>query len=49
MLAHASKLGRVAVASVCPLERIDVLVTDDGASLEALSTITDSEVEVLTA
>jgi DeoR family transcriptional regulator of aga operon len=49
VLADASKLGRVALASVCSLERVDVLVTDDSASRDALSPITDSGVEVLTA
>lgn len=49
VLADASKLGRVALASVCPLERVDVLITDGGASEEALAPIRESGVEVLTA
>jgi DeoR/GlpR family transcriptional regulator of sugar metabolism len=49
VLADASKLGRVALASVCPIERVDVLVTDSGASHEALAPIRDSGVEVLVA
>jgi DeoR family transcriptional regulator of aga operon len=49
VLADASKLGRVALASICPLERVDVLVTDSDASEEALADIRESGVEVLTA
>jgi DeoR/GlpR family transcriptional regulator of sugar metabolism len=49
VLADASKLGMVALASVCPLERVDVLVTDSGASDEALAPIRDTGVEVLVA
>jgi DeoR/GlpR family transcriptional regulator of sugar metabolism len=49
VLADASKLGRVALASVCPIERVDVLVTDSGASDKALAPIRDSGVEVLVA
>lgn len=49
VLADASKLGKVALASVCPLERVDVLVTDGSASEEALAPIRESGVEVLTA
>lgn len=49
VLADGSKVGRVALASVCPLERVDVLVTDSGASEEALEPIRDSGVEVLIA
>ncbi|HEU4657347.1 MAG TPA: DeoR/GlpR family DNA-binding transcription regulator [Capillimicrobium sp.] len=49
VLADASKLGSVALASVCPLERVDVLVTDDSASPEVLAPLRDSGVEVLTA
>ena len=47
--ADASKLGKVALASVCPLERVDVLVTDSSAADEALEPIRDSGVEVLIA
>jgi DeoR family transcriptional regulator of aga operon len=49
VLADATKIGRVALASVCPIERVDVLVTDSGASDEALAPIRDSGVEVLVA
>jgi len=49
VLADASKLGKVALASVCPLDRVDVLVTDSSAPEEALAAIRDNGVEVLTA
>lgn len=49
VLADASKLAKVALASVCPLERVDVLVTDSGASDEALAPIRETRVEVLIA
>jgi DeoR/GlpR family transcriptional regulator of sugar metabolism len=49
VLADASKLGKVAFAGVCPLERVDALVTDSGADDAALTPIRDAGVEVLTA
>ena len=49
VLADATKLGKVALGAVCPLARVDVLVTDASASDEALAPLRDSGVEVLTA
>lgn len=49
VLVDASKLGKVALASVCPTERVDVLVTDSGASDEALAPVREAGVEVLIA
>jgi DeoR/GlpR family transcriptional regulator of sugar metabolism len=49
VLADASKLGMGTLGSVCRLERIDVLITDSGASEEALAPIRDTGVEVLLA
>lgn len=49
VLADASKLGKVAFASVCALERVDVLVTDSSASEAELAPIRDAEVEVVIA
>lgn len=49
VLADASKLGKVAFARICTLERVDVLVTDSGASEAALEPIRDAGVEVLIA
>ncbi len=48
-LADATKLGRVAFARVCPLERVDMLVTDSSADPAALQPIRDAGVEVLIA
>ncbi len=49
LLVDASKLGVVALASICPLESVDVLITDNGASDEALAPIREVGVEVLIA
>jgi DeoR/GlpR family transcriptional regulator of sugar metabolism len=48
-LADATKLGKVAFARICPLERVDVLVTDSSAGEEVLEFIRDAGVEVMTA
>jgi DeoR/GlpR family transcriptional regulator of sugar metabolism len=48
VVADSSKLGRVAFARICPLERVDVMVTDADASPEALAPLTSADVEVLT-
>jgi DeoR/GlpR family transcriptional regulator of sugar metabolism len=47
VLAQASKLGEVALAPVCPLERVDVLVTDEGAPEETLAGIRECGVDVM--
>jgi DeoR family transcriptional regulator of aga operon len=49
VLADSTKLGKVAFARVCPLERVDVLVTDSDADPAALESIRESGVEVLNA
>lgn len=49
VLADSTKLGYVAVAAVCPLQRVDVLVTDDGAPPEVLDAFRERDVEVLMA
>jgi DeoR/GlpR family transcriptional regulator of sugar metabolism len=49
VLADASKLGRVAFARICSLERVDVLVTDADAEKSALDWIRDAGVDVLVA
>jgi DeoR/GlpR family transcriptional regulator of sugar metabolism len=48
-LADATKLGRVAFARVCSLERVDVLITDSRADPAALEPIRDAGVDVLIA
>jgi DeoR/GlpR family transcriptional regulator of sugar metabolism len=49
VLADATKLGKVAFAHICPLQRIDVLVTDSGAGEDALAPVREAGVEVLVA
>jgi DeoR family transcriptional regulator of aga operon len=49
VVADGSKLGRVAFARICPLERLDVLVTDAGAPPEAVASIRAADVEVVIA
>jgi len=36
-VADSSKLGRVSPAIICPLNEVQVLITDTGASAEALA------------
>jgi DeoR family transcriptional regulator of aga operon len=47
VLADASKLGRVALAQVCRMSQVDVLVTDDRVSLEACEKIETEGCDVL--
>ena len=49
VLADSSKLDRVAVASVCPVDRVDVLITDEDAPEEVLARLRERDVEVLVA
>jgi DeoR/GlpR family transcriptional regulator of sugar metabolism len=49
VLADATKLGQIAFAKICPLDRVDVLVTDPRASAEAMDAIRSTGVEVLVA
>ena len=49
VLADSTKLGKVAFARVCALDRVDVLVTDSDADPAALEPIHQAGVEVLTA
>jgi DeoR family transcriptional regulator of aga operon len=46
-LADGSKLGKVAFARICALERVDVLVTDSSAGEEELEPIRSAGVEVM--
>ena len=46
VVADATKLGRVAFARICPIERVDLLVTDDAAPTDAVMSIREAEVEV---
>jgi DeoR/GlpR family transcriptional regulator of sugar metabolism len=47
VVADSSKLGKVTFAKVCPLERVDVLVTDSGAAKESLAALETERVEVV--
>jgi len=47
VVADSSKLGQVTFAQICPLERVDVLITDRGAGVRALHEMREAGVEVL--
>jgi DeoR/GlpR family transcriptional regulator of sugar metabolism len=47
VVADSSKLGKVCFAQICPLGRLDVLVTDSGVSEESLSRFAEERVEVV--
>lgn len=49
VVADSSKLGRVAFARICPLEQMDVLVTDTEAAPDDLAPIEAADVEVIKA
>jgi DeoR family transcriptional regulator of aga operon len=49
IIADASKLGRHAFARICPLDRIDTLVTDSGAPPETVSAFEAAGVRVIVA
>ncbi len=48
-VADASKIGRTAFASICPLAMVDVLITDATASPEAVAALRDAGLEVVLA
>jgi DeoR/GlpR family transcriptional regulator of sugar metabolism len=48
VVADGSKLGKVAFARICPVERVDVLVTDREAPAELVTALEAAEVEVVT-
>lgn len=45
--ADGSKLGKVTFAQVCPIERVDVVVTDDSAAPEDVEALTTRNIEVV--
>jgi DeoR family transcriptional regulator, aga operon transcriptional repressor len=49
VVADASKHGVVTPCLICPIEDVHVLVTDSGATDEAVAGFTSREVEVLRA
>jgi DeoR family transcriptional regulator of aga operon len=49
IIADSSKLGGHAFARICPIERIETLVTDSGASAETLDAFRAAGVQVVCA
>ncbi len=49
VVADASKLGRVSLGHIAPLDRIDLLVTSEGADPTLVAELSAASVEVLTA
>ena len=49
VLVDSSKIGIVADIAICPIERIDVVVVDDGIEDEVRSELEDLGVRVLVA
>ena len=47
VVADSSKLGTVTFAQVCPLERVDVVVTDSAAAKEDIEALESEHVEVV--
>ena len=49
VVADSSKLGRHAFARICPIDAVDVLVTDSAADEPATAPFTDAGVRVIRA
>ena len=49
VVTDSSKLGRIAFAQICPLDAVDELITDAGASPETLREISDTGVAITVA
>jgi DeoR family transcriptional regulator of aga operon len=47
IIADSSKLGQHAFARICPIERVNILVTDAGASDEAMAQFTAAGIRVV--
>jgi DeoR family transcriptional regulator of aga operon len=47
VVADSSKLGIVAAALICPIEEVHILVTDSGASNEAIAGFTNHGIQVI--
>jgi DeoR/GlpR family transcriptional regulator of sugar metabolism len=47
VVSDSSKLGRVAFARICPLDRMDVLVTDTDAAPDDVAALEGADVEVI--
>lgn len=46
VVADSAKIGAVALAHICDVEAIDLLITDSGANAHALATLRDRHVEI---
>lgn len=49
IIADASKLGQHAFARICPIERVDTLVTDSGAGMDRIAAFRAAGVQVICA
>ena len=49
IIADSSKLGSHAFARICPVERVETLVTDSGADPAVVQAFRDAGVNVVTA
>ncbi|MGH3731607.1 MAG: DeoR/GlpR family DNA-binding transcription regulator [Micromonosporaceae bacterium] len=47
ILADSSKLGRHAFARICPVDRVETLITDTGADDEVVTTFTDAGINLI--
>ena len=47
IVADSSKIGRSALAAICPLEEIDELITDDAAPAEQVAALRAGGIEVI--
>jgi DeoR family transcriptional regulator, aga operon transcriptional repressor len=47
VVADSSKMGQISPAVVCPVDEIDMIITDDGISAEAREAFTERDVQVL--
>ncbi|MEX0985403.1 MAG: DeoR/GlpR family DNA-binding transcription regulator [Actinomycetota bacterium] len=47
VVADASKIGHVAFAQICPIERVDTFITDRGAGVRALHALRQAGLEVV--
>ncbi len=48
VVADSSKIGRSAFAQICPIDRVDELITDSGADARSLAAIREAGVDVTT-
>jgi DeoR family transcriptional regulator of aga operon len=49
VVTDSSKLGRVAFAQICRLDAVDELITDEGATREAIRELTEAGITVTVA